>query len=338
MSDSNPLTPKAFSDSLPLQKRYAEFAVRNGVTVEGLDSILSPKEIQALETKAKQDFFARAGDPEIAYLHSCLCQVGFPRKRIKEDIFERSWGNSRLLVRGGYLNKNGKMTSQEVPYGPLPRLITAYINRIIKQTKAREIPLGFTMRRFMQELGIEDAQQTGGKNGRIGYFMRALEATIASELILGWDDHISKDNTAWIRTAESYRPWYTRSEDQGALFQGEIIVSEAYYKMVTDHSVPINFTALKNLKGSSLALDIYVWLAYRMNSLERQSVILSWENLHGQFGHEYTGSQGVKKFRANFLKALRLVEEVYPGLNYKVLRGRLQLLPSPTPIAKRLEF
>ena len=338
MEDSNLLTPEHFGGSLDQKKWFAEFAMRNGVRVDGLQSVLSAKEIQKLETQIRQAEFARTSEQEIAYLHSCLCMVGFPRKRVEGDIFQRRWGSSHLMVRGGYLNKSGEMVKQEVPYGPLPRLITAYMNRIIKQTKARNIPLFFTMRRFMSELGIEDAQQTGGKHGRIGYFMRALEATIACELILGWDDETSKDNTAWIRTSDVYRPWYTTSEDQGALFQGEIIVSEPYYQMVTNHSVPMNFTAMKHLKGSSLALDIYVWLAYRMNSLTGKGMILSWENLHGQFGQEYTGSNKLKKFRTKFLQALRLVEEVYPGLEYKILRGRLQVLPSPTPIAKRLDI
>lgn len=332
MKKLDELIPQAVNDSKKLAKTAAKYNLEHGVNVVGLDNMLSDKERRLVEANLDIERH-QEHNQDIGYYHSCLCQVGFPRKKVEGEVFQRKWGDTLLMVRRGYLKKGGEMVPQQIPYGALPRLMTAHINRIIKQEKTRVIPLGFTMKSFMREIGIEN--QTGGEKGRIRYFKKALEATVACDLILGWDDAEGKDNTSWIRTADTYRPWYTKDESQGALFQGEIVVSEPYYELFTKNSVPIDFRALKALKGSSLALDVYVWAAYRMNSItDPKGVGMSWRNLHGQFGQEYIGKNGVADFRKEFIKALKDVSEVYPGLNWKTPKGRLVLLPSPTPVLK----
>jgi Plasmid encoded RepA protein len=58
----------------------------------------------------------------------------------------------------------------------------------------------------------------------------------------------------------------------------------------------------------SLALDVYVWLAYRLHSLTRPTPV-TWAALHGQFG---AGFKAVRQLKPTFREALILALAVYP--------------------------
>ncbi|MGH8305788.1 MAG: replication protein RepA, partial [Steroidobacteraceae bacterium] len=54
--------------------------------------------------------------------------------------------------------------------------------------------------------------------------------------------------------------------------------------------VPIDMRAMKALKRSPLALDIYFWLTYRLSYL-RHARVIPWAALQLQFGSSY-GTDG----------------------------------------------
>ena len=56
------------------------------------------------------------------FLHSVLCQVGLPRRRVVGDTFERMNGNVSLLVEAGKLWNGKEWQPQPLPYGTRPRL------------------------------------------------------------------------------------------------------------------------------------------------------------------------------------------------------------------------
>jgi len=93
--------------------------------------------------------------------------------------------------------------------------------------------------------------------------------------------------------------------------------------------------ALKALKQSPMQLDVYMWLTYRMSYLKKPTVI-PWPSLQDQFGAEYAPTpRGLRDFRANFLKALKAVIEVYPMAKATEAATGLRLAPSLTHIPKR---
>jgi hypothetical protein len=103
------------------------------------------------------------------------------------------------------------------------------------------------------------------------------------------------------------------------------LLGHEFFDEITKSAVPIDRRALKVLKRSPLALDIYVWLTYRMSYLRRPSLI-PWSALQGQFGAEYAR---LTDFRCRFLKALRLVLHVYPRARLRQSVRGLWLRPSP---------
>ena len=87
--------------------------------------------------------------------------------------------------------------------------------------------------------------------------------------------------------------------------------------------------ALKALKRSPMALDIYCWLTYRMCYLKRPTNI-PWGALQTQFGADYArDAQGIRNFRKAFVHHLKKVAEVYRTAHVEPSDNGLLLKPSP---------
>ncbi len=95
---------------------------------------------------------------------------------------------------------------------------------------------------------------------------------------------------------------------------------------------PIDLRALKALKRSPMALDLYTWLTYRMSYLERLTEI-PWGALQLQFGADYPyTAQGTGDFKRMALAALKKILVVYPKLRASDGPRGLRLLPSPSHV------
>ena len=94
---------------------------------------------------------------------------------------------------------------------------------------------------------------------------------------------------------------------------------------------PVREEAIKAIGARSLAIDVYVWLAYRLHSLSRLTP-LSWTAIHGQFGG---GFRAVRHLKPVFLDALRLALAVYPEAWIDVCEEKLVLHPSPPAVPRR---
>jgi hypothetical protein len=87
--------------------------------------------------------------------------------------------------------------------------------------------------------------------------------------------------------------------------------------------------ALRALRRSPLALDLYVWLTYRMSYL-RQPTAVPWAALRLQFGADYGR---MDHFQGHVRRALaKYVLPVYPQARIEEAPGGLRLLPSPTHV------
>lgn len=80
-----------------------------------------------------------------------------------------------------------------------------------------------------------------------------------------------------------------------------------------------------------MAIDIYIWLAYRLHNLLKP-VPISWKALHDQFG---PGFQRVRAFREKFKEPLALALAAYPEAIVKVDDAGVCLHPSPPPVTEQ---
>lgn len=264
----------------------------------------------------------------VNFLHAVLCQVGMPRNSTALRIFERQSGAASMVLEAGRLWRRGQWIDQPLPYGTRPRLVMVHISGEAVRTRSRDVEVGHSMREFLQVLGIDTS---GGARGGYTMFKKQMEALAACRLTLGMSIG-DRDITINTQPITRFEAWLRREGEQRAMWPGVIELSQPFYDTLLEHAVPLDPRALAAIKHSSLALDIYTWLAHRLWRIHKPSgVKVSWANLKEQFGQEYASS---KNFKKEFRQALRQVLATYPDARVEDVAGGLLLRPSRPPIAR----
>jgi hypothetical protein len=237
---------------------------------------------------------------ELGFMARAMTLCTLPHSKPKAQEFTRKNGN--------YTMSMVAPKAIGLPYGTIPRLLLAWISSEAVRTKCRTLTLGDSLSYFLKELGLS---RSGGERGDITRFKDQLKRLFACSITCNYH---SKDRDAGIgfMIAQKYDLWWhPQQPDQAGLWESTLTLSEEFYREVTTSPIPIDMRALKALKRSPLALDVYVWLTFRTSYL-KASAVITWEQLQNQFGAEY----GLKKnFKAAFNDALRKVQLVYPGAN-----------------------
>jgi hypothetical protein len=201
------------------------------------------------------------------------------------------------------------------------------------RTRQRVVEIGESIREFLLALGMPTS---GGERGGYTMLRRQMEALAACRLTLGMHRE-GRVVTVDAKPIKRFEAWLQPSIEghdgtQRSLWPGVLELSEDFYATLQDHAVPLDYRALSALKHSSLALDIYTWLAHRLCRVKpANGTRLSWENLREQFGQEYRCSRDFKK---QFRHALRQVCAVYPDARVAEVIGGLTLYPSHPPVRR----
>jgi len=93
----------------------------------------------------------------------------------------------------------------------------------------------------------------------------------------------------------------------------------------------MDLRAIRQLQRSPLAIDLYVWLTYRMSYLKKQTVV-PWQGLQAQFGADYSRP---RDFRRRVLRHLEFVVRAYPTVRLGSTDPGLRLYPSPPHVASQ---
>jgi hypothetical protein len=119
---------------------------------------------------------------------------------------------------------------------------------------------------------------------------------------------------------------------QLSLWREAVVLDEVFYESLIRHPLPLRESAIRALAGRSMAIDLYVWLAYRLHHLERPTRV-PWPALYRQFG---AGFALQRQFRAHARDALALALAAYPEARVTVEEDGVTLMPSPAPVPERL--
>lgn len=255
----------------------------------------------------------------LGFMARALTQTTMPHRNVKGNEFTRTNGAFSLSMLS--TSKVG------LPYGSIPRLLVAWLTTEAVRTKELTIVLGPSLSSFMAEL---DLVPTGGRWGSITRLREQSKRLFSCSVSCTFENDERFMNTGYRIARKADLWWNPKSLDQSALWRSTVELSQDFFDEVTTNPVPIDLRALKALKRSPLALDIYVWLTYRMSYLKRDTVI-PWITLETQFGSDYALT---RQFKASFLKQLRKVNLVYPGLKLYLTEAGLQLSPSKAHIPR----
>lgn len=267
----------------------------------------------------------------LGFMARALVQATMPHKNPGDDV--AAWGRENgffsMVMQPGYIMQERNPKSIGLPYGSIPRLLLAWLTTEAVKKKERELILGDTLSQFMEQLGLVP---TGGRWGSITRLKEQMKRLFSATISCVYDDQESRNDRVGYNIAKEHHLWWDpKRPEQAALWQSTVTLSQDFFNEIIDRPVPIDMRALKALKSSPMALDIYSWLTYRMSYLESQRPI-PWQALLIQFGSDY---QRVRDFKRKFLLQLKKVMVIYDGLNISYDTHNLILKPSKTHIAKR---
>lgn len=253
----------------------------------------------------------------VGFMARSMVMATLPHRNPIVNEYERRNGNYTLTIIAP--SKIG------LPYGTYPRLLLAWISTEAVRTKNPDIVLGKTLSGFMEKLGL---LPTGGRWGTITQLKNQTSRLFASSFSCRYADDVRSAGIN-MTIAKSYDFWWTPQQPtQGCLFESTISLNRDFFDEITKRPIPIDMRALKALKSSAMALDIYMWSTWRVFALKKKTTI-PWELLQNQFGSLYQDSkQGRFRFKENFRKQLHKVKLVYQTLNIDENDAGLILLPS----------
>lgn len=131
--------------------------------------------------------------------------------------------------------------------------------------------------------------------------------------------------------------WNTRHPEQDALWESHVYLGELFYESLLN-SVPLDMRALRVLKSSALALDLYAWTCYKAYLIVQKKQapqFVAWSSLKEQFGTEYAT---VNDFQKKASAALRKVQGLYPGLTIRMVRGGFKIHATRLAVQPSLEI
>jgi len=279
---------------------------------------LSPENLNSLVNQALaiEDADAREAGA-LGFMARAMVQATLPHRKVDSTYFERRNGAFTLSMQA--LPKIG------LPYGALPRLLLAWTTTEAVKTKSRELELGDSMSAFMAELGLT---ATGGKSGSITRLKNQTRRLFTATVAASYEDENHIEDMGYRLADRSVLWWHSKDPEQVGLWKSTVTLSEQFFNEVIDRPVPIDMRAMKALKQSPMALDIYTWLTYRMSYLKRPTVI-PWDAVATMFGSNY---KQLKHFKQAFIEELRRVMVVYPQVRVEVTDDGLMVKPSPTHI------
>ena len=260
---------------------------------------------------------ASEAEAELAFMHRLMALCSLPRTDPGNRIqYERVNGPYTLIM-----YSSGKT---KLPYGPLPRLLMAYVCTEAVQTQSPEVLLGDSLSDFMRQLGMGPV---GSSRTRLRNQMDRLFNASVSLIYENQRDKATVN--AQIATRTEFW-WNERKPEERALWQSKVVLSHEFFNEIISHPVPLDMNILKALTRSAIGLDLYVWLNYRVFGLDRPFQ-LTWPQLYRQFGLDPASSNDhrtVQNFRAKCIRELKKIKIAWPGLDYATPVGVLELRPS----------
>ncbi len=293
---------------------------------------------QTAGTQLTMDAFLRVQDeePVPAFLHSALCAMSLPTKRPKDETepILREDGKYALAInpRPVLQTVDGKpvLKSLGVPYGAYPRVALIYLLSQAVTKRSRDVYLGRNFTEWMRRLGYQTVSY--GPRGTANRMREQVDRLLACEWQIRWDGSDSGDNAFAVRDVKISNEYAGSLEKNGA-FAREIRMSEAFYGHLIDHAVPLNEIAIRELKGTPTALDLYTYLAYRLPRITAdRGQMISWDQLARHLGNNADS----KRFRQTVRETMQLVSAVYPNANVDMTGRKVVLYPSPAPLERKL--
>lgn len=285
----------------------------------------APRDV--IETAAR---YLSEEDNALAFAYSGWAQCALPHRRVAPgEVWEVASDRMRLVVEPGRRPSGkdglGPLEHVGVPFGSYARLILLYLQTEALKTGSPEVELGRSWRDWMGRIGVP----WGGKSGRGVREQAELLSRCRLTFHLVGQGRAGLVNSSIVDRALFFDEGGDR---QGRLSLETARLSQTFFDQLRKHPIPLEEGAIKALSNNSAALDCYVWLAYRLHSLEKPRLV-TWAALKAQHGQ---GFKQLYHFKSKFPAILAMATAVYPSADIEVRDEGVLLKPSKPPVPPRL--
>lgn len=292
----------------------------------------SPKSLTRHQEKLIDASAAIRAEPpaKIDFLHTIQCQIGLPYKNPGDEVreWDRKQGNASMRIEAGSAidPHTGQFVHVGLPYGEKPRLVLIHLASEAVRTGNPVVDVENTLTSFARSLGLEtNGRQLKGLKDQLA---RLASATIRMGVVE--EGRAVQVNTQIVG---KFDLWFPKKPDQRVLWPSTVQLSAEYFQSLGKHAVPLDHRAVSALASSSMALDVYAWLAQRLHRIPTgRPQQITWVAMYEQFGQ---GFARLRDFRRNFLQTLHQVQAAYPQARLDADEVGLSLTHSPPPVPPR---
>ena len=264
---------------------------------------------------------------DLGIAYSGFAVVSLPHRRLPDDeIWIREGRALKLIIEPGVSPITHKRVG--VPFGAKARMILLYLQTEAVKRRSQTVELGRSMNDWLSRMDIS----AGGKSYTI---VRDQMQRLAFSSIMFSGLDKTGERLTWKKesfVSAGMFAAFERDPAQPSLWSEEIRLSDSFYQALLDHPVPLLDAAIRSLSDDSAGLDLYIWLAYRLHSLDRATTV-SWKALHAQFG---AGYKNLYQFKPRFVDALKRAIAAYPEARLEITQDGLILRPSRSPVAAKV--
>lgn len=264
-----------------------------------------------------------------SHVYSGWCHAGMPHKRprIEDANWRIETDYVTLLVEPGTrVDSDGREIPIGLPFGAYARLILIDWQTEALEKGSRDVAMGPSLKASLKRMGL-------AHGGKVMELVREQIERLAS---CRFSFHLKANNQrrgaiANVNIVDNIEYCEIGQGATTRRYVERIRLSEIFYKQLQAHPVSVDKSSVMAIRNSSMALDIYMWLAYRLRSLDGDREI-SWAALKGQFGG---GVSAMRNFKPLFNENLQLALSVYRAANVQATPTGLLLRPSLPPVPQR---
>ena len=254
--------------------------------------------------------------------HAGFAMTSLPHKRVDEAVWEREGYKTTLLIESG---RTRQKILIGIPYGSVARLILLFLQTEAIRTGSPEVVLGRSLNRWIERMDLTPGGKTRQLVTEQARRISACRLTFFTDKVGGGE---LRSNGAFVRDAISLAG--VINEAQPTLWQDRVRLDDGFWQSLREHPVPVRKEAIRAIGTRSMAIDVYIWLAYRLHSLTAATSV-SWPAIYGQFG---AGFGLLKHLKRPFTEALGIALAVYPEARVDISRDSLTLHPSAPAVPK----
>ena len=263
-----------------------------------------------------------------SHVYSAWCHAGMPHKKPREDT--ANWRIETdyvtlLIEPGTRVEADGQEAPIGLPFGSYARLILIDWQTEALERASRDVLIGPSLKASLKRMGLPHG-------GKVMELVREQVERLAS---CRFTFHLKttggRGAVANVNIVDHIEYCEAKAGGRTRRFVERVRLSEIFYQQLRAHPVSVDRASVIAIRNSSMALDLYMWLAYRLRSLESEKAV-SWAALKGQFGG---GVSAMRNFKPLFSENLQLALSVYRTANVVMTPTGVLLRPSPPPVPQR---